>query len=122
MGHTRIAIIHTNFLHLLDVSVSLPAPIFVWETHWGEKRAPRAALRPLGMYKNDSWSILPDLNNNSFDSSFQQLVVINGMLIAGTAYNLETLDLSTPNLMFRLVHLAVELDLFKPISGEIVAW
>ena len=62
-------------------------------------------------FKNDSWSTLPDLK---FMSWSRQLIAIDGMLIAGGETNLETLDLlSTPELIYDLMHFAVELDLFQ---------
>ena len=59
-------------------------------------------------FKNDSWSKLPNLKTSGFFQ--QQLIVIDGMLIAGCVKKLEGLDLSAPELIYKLVHFAIELD------------
>ena len=60
-------------------------------------------------FKNDSWSKLPNLKTSGFFQ--QQLIVIDGMLIAGCVKKLEGLDLSAPELIYKLVHFAAEIDL-----------
>lgn len=60
-------------------------------------------------FKDDSWSSLPDLK--SLSDIFRQLIIMDGMLIAGGETNLEILDLSTPGLVHRLVHFAMEHNL-----------
>ena len=59
-------------------------------------------------FKNNSWSTVPNLENSS---RFPRLVVMNGMVIGGEE-ELETLDLSAPELIYKLVHFAIENDLF----------
>ena len=65
-------------------------------------------------FTNDSWSALPDLKPSSY---FKQLIAIDGMLIAGGETSFESLDLE-PNLIHKLVHYAVLLDLFHSPCGK----
>ena len=67
-------------------------------------------------FKDNSWSPLPDLKSQSYN--FRRLIAIDGVLIAGGFTSLETLDLSTPDLIFKLVHFVVELDLFDSSSKK----
>ena len=61
-------------------------------------------------FANDSWSSLPDLQSTSYS---RRLIVMDEMLVAGGRDRLETLDLSTPELIYGLVLFVVELDLFS---------
>ena len=61
-------------------------------------------------FQKNSWSTLPGPKSIS---RFRQLIAIDGMLIAGGETSFETLDLSTPELIHKLVQFATELDLFS---------
>ena len=71
--------------------------------------APRFESCELYNFTSDKWSALPDLKSYS---PFRQLIAIDGKLIAGGAKYFEFLYYSTPEIIYKLVHCAVEFNLF----------